>query len=433
MRTLKQMIEEEQGWDTPIVQALEDLDFYKFTMAYVYYRKFPDVTMEMKAHCRTKDVNLAKYAPVLERELDHLCTLQLQPKTLERLSEVPYFSPGYMDLLKLLRLNRDHTHVTTDGDTIGVRTKGPALLVTWFETHVLQILQEAYFRDHYADLDLTEGVRRLNDKIESYQALSRKYPFAFSEFGARRRAFFQWQRFIVKRLVGAFGTDSKVFKGTSDVFLSAALGLPFSGTMAHEYLQIGQGLEDVRLSNSVRHMLEAWVQVYRGNLGIALSDIVGMNAFLRDFDLYYAKLYDGMRHDSGDPFEWADKALDHYEKLRIDPRTKTLLFSDGVKPPLLEKLVKRYYDRARIAFGIGGDFTNDLGVKGLNIVMKAVRVNGNPVAKESDSPGKGMCEDPEFRAYIRKVFGLDSVGDIFEKFPTDLTHTPTSPWFQEGR
>ena len=162
------------------------------------------------------------------------------------------------------------------------------------------------------------------------------------------------------------------------------------------------------LNRSVIHMLEAWVQVYRGQLGIALSDVVGMKAFLKDFDLYFAKLFDGMRHDSGDPFWWADLAIEHYRSLKIDPLTKTLLFSDGVNPGLLESLVRRYYDQARLAFGVGTDFTNDLGVKPLNMVMKAVMINGKPVAKVSDSPGKGMCEDPQFEAYLKKAYLIDA-------------------------
>ena len=119
------------------------------------------------------------------------------------------------------------------------------------------------------------------------------------------------------------------FKGASDVLFARDLGLVPIGTMAHEYLQTFQTL-DVRLRDFQRAALEAWVQEYRGDLGIALTDVVGMDAFLADFDLYFAKLFDGLRHDSGDPFVWGEKALAHYEKLRIDAKTKRLVFSDGL-------------------------------------------------------------------------------------------------------
>lgn len=403
---LKEMIDKAQGWDTPIVQALEDVDYYKFTMAYVYYRKFPDVTMEMKFHCRTPGIDLGVYARILEREINYLCTLQLRKDTLDRMAKVPYFSTGYVDFLRLLKLSRDHINITVNGADIIVRTKGPAFLITWFETHVLQILQEAYFREVHSFLDLSLGEKKLADKIARYKDLSKQHPFAISEFGARRRCCFAWQKHVVEELIKGFGTGYRTFVGTSDVLLATQLDTPFSGTMAHEYLELGMGIQDVRLDRSQHHMLEAWVQVYRGQLGIALSDVVGMKAFLKDFDLYFAKLFDGMRHDSGDPFWWADLAIEHYRSLRIDPLSKTLLFSDGVTPDLLESLVRRYYDQARLAFGVGTDFTNDLGVKPLNMVMKAVMVNGHPVAKVSDSPGKGMCEDPSFEKYLKNVYHL---------------------------
>lgn len=403
---LKEMIDKAQGWDTPIVQALEDVDYYKFTMAYVYYRKFPDVTMEMKFHCRTPGIDLGVYARILEREINYLCTLQLRKDTLDRMAKVPYFSTGYVDFLRLLKLSRDHINITVNGADIIVRTKGPAFLITWFETHVLQILQEAYFREVHSFLDLSLGEKKLADKIARYKDLSKQHPFAISEFGARRRCCFAWQKHVVEELIKGFGTGYRTFVGTSDVLLATQLDTPFSGTMAHEYLELGMGIQDVRLDRSQHHMLEAWVQVYRGQLGIALSDVVGMKAFLKDFDLYLAKLFDGMRHDSGDPFWWADLAIEHYRSLRIDPLSKTLLFSDGVTPDLLESLVRRYYDQARLAFGVGTDFTNDLGVKPLNMVMKAVMVNGHPVAKVSDSPGKGMCEDPSFEKYLKNVYHL---------------------------
>ena len=404
---LRDFIDKAQGWETPIVQGLEDLDFYKCSMANVYDRKFPDVTMEMLLHCRTVGVDITKYADTLEKELDYLCSLGFKEPTLERLSNVDYFTPGYVDFLRLLRLRREHISVSVDGTNLVVRTKGPARLVTWFETQCLAIVQEAYFRDVHADLDLDVGKARLAEKIKKYSDLVKRHPFALSEFGTRRRASFAWQEYVVKELINAFGTHGRPFVGTSNVLLAVKYNTPFSGTMAHEYLEVGQALNDVRLDRSVIYMLEAWVQVYRGQLGIALSDVVGMKAFLKDFDLYFAKLFDGMRHDSGDPFWWADLAIEHYRKMRIDPLTKTLLFSDGIIPDLLEALVNRYYDQARLGFGVGTDFTNDLGVKPLNIVMKAVRVNGLPVAKISDSPGKGMCEVPSFESYLRQAFHID--------------------------
>lgn len=195
------------------------------------------------------------------------------------------------------------------------------------------------------------------------------------------------------------------FKGTSNVLLARDLGLVPIGTMGHEYLQTFQAL-GVRLRDFQRAALEEWVQEYRGDLGIALTDTVGMDAFLADFDLYFAKLFDGLRHDSGDPVAWGEKALAHYARLRIDAHAKRLVFSDGLDVPKAIALYRHFGDRVNLGFGIGTDLTNDVGLKPLNIVMKLVEANGQPVAKLSDAPGKALATDETFLAYLRQVFGV---------------------------
>jgi nicotinate phosphoribosyltransferase len=197
----------------------------------------------------------------------------------------------------------------------------------------------------------------------------------------------------------------EIFKGTSNVYLARQYGLAAIGTMAHEYLQTFQAV-GVQLRNFQKAALEAWVQEYRGDLGIALTDVVGMDAFLADFDLYFAKLFDGLRHDSGDPIEWGEKALSHYEKLRIPALSKRLVFSDGLDLPKALEIWRHFADRVQCGFGIGTHLTNDVGLAPLNIVMKLVECNGQPVAKLSDSPGKTMCTDETFLAYLRQVFKL---------------------------
>jgi len=204
---------------------------------------------------------------------------------------------------------------------------------------------------------------------------------------------------ILKREVPQF------FKGASDVLYARDLGLVPIGTMAHEYLQTFQTL-GVRLRDFQRAALEAWVQEYRGDLGTALTDVVGMDAFLADFDLYFAKLFDGLRHDSGDPYVWGEKALAHYEKLRIDPKTKRLVFSDGLDFEKSLALYRHFADRTMVGFGIGTNLTNDMGLKTLHIVMKLTQANRQPVAKLSDSPGKLLCDDETFLAYLRQVFNV---------------------------
>jgi nicotinate phosphoribosyltransferase len=159
-----------------------------------------------------------------------------------------------------------------------------------------------------------------------------------------------------------------------------------------------------RLRDSQVFAFESWAKEYRGDLGIALSDVYGFNAFLRDFDLYFCKLFDGARHDSGDPFSWGERMIAHYQHNRVDPKTKTLIFSDGLTIPRTIELYQQFHDRCQLAFGVGTNLTNDLGYEPLQIVIKMTRCNGQPVAKLSDSPGKGMCDDEKYLAYLRQVF-----------------------------
>jgi nicotinate phosphoribosyltransferase len=193
--------------------------------------------------------------------------------------------------------------------------------------------------------------------------------------------------------------------GTSNVWLARQLGLRPLGTLAHEYLQAHQALGP-RLRDSQVTALEAWAKEYRGDLGIALSDVYGLSAFLRDFDMYFCKLFDGTRHDSGDPFAWGERVLAHYQANRVDPRSKVLVFSDGLDVPKVMQLFEHFHGRCQLAFGVGTNLTNDVGPTPLNIVIKMVRCNGQPVAKLSDSPGKNMCEDEAYIAYLRQVFEI---------------------------
>lgn len=391
--------------------CLEDMDFYKLTMGQVYDALLPHVSMQMKFHNRTAGVNLAKYEDQLGVGLDHLCNSRVQVPTLDKLATLPYFSSSYLEFLRLLQLNRRAIQVRPQGEELDIRSFGAARFSSHFETHVMAIVQEAYFTDVHADLDMSEGIRRLEDKLARFKDLSTRFKFTFSEFGTRRRACFAWQHHVVKRLIETFEGRFDCFIGTSNVLLATLLKTPLAGTMAHEFLQVGQGLNNVSLENSQKHMLNLWQQFYRGRTGIALSDVVGNLAFLRDFDHLLANSFIGVRHDSGDPFTWAERQIQHYVKLGIDPRTKVLMFSDGLNFDLCERLLVQFHGHAKLSFGIGTDWTNDLGVRALQLVMKAVTVNDKPVAKISDSAGKGMCENPAHEAAVRAAY---MIGDHFD-------------------
>ncbi|MPM78858.1 Nicotinate phosphoribosyltransferase 2 [bioreactor metagenome] len=312
----------------------------------------------------------------------------------------------FIDFLRIFQFQRAFIRAWTEGETLHIVATGPQVHVMAFEIFVLAIVNELYFRRADQAAAIAEGRRRLAEKITHVQALASethlRHPFELFDFGVRRRFSGTWQREVVQ----AFAQQtSEWFKGTSNVLLARDLDLVPIGTMAHEYLQTYQAL-GVRLRDFQKMALEDWVQEYRGDLGIALTDTVGMDAFLADFDLYFAKLFDGLRHDSGDPYAWGEKALAHYQKLRIDAHTKRFVFSDGLNVNSALALYHHFGDRVQLGFGIGTQLTNDMGLEQLNIVMKIVHANGQPVAKLSDSPGKTMCDDETFLAYLRQVFNV---------------------------
>jgi nicotinate phosphoribosyltransferase len=264
---------------------------------------------------------------------------------------------------------------------------------------VLAIVSEVYFRETIARPDLTEGRRRLDAKIAQINAVPDP-EFRIADYGTRRRFSRAWQDEVVRTLKQGIGPK---FVGTSNVKLAFDHGLTPLGTMAHEYMQACQAVGP-RLRDSQVFAFNTWAREYRGDLGIALSDVCGMDAFLRDFDLFFCKLFDGVRHDSGDPFLWGEKLIAHYARMRIDPRTKTMVFSDALNVPLAIRLFEYFRGRSQTAFGIGTNLTNDLGYRPLQIVIKMTRCNGQPVAKISDEPSKAMDYDPSYVAYLREVF-----------------------------
>ncbi len=395
---------------TPVITSLLDTDLYKFTMWQTLLHRHPQTQAEYRFVCRNQPgYPLAELKADVERELEALCTLSFRADELAYVKGLRFIKSDFVDFLRIFKFQRDFVEVTTEGDQLHIVARGPQVHVMGFEIPVLAIVNELYFRRLDTPAVRAEGQRRLDAKIAALQAFSasevgpQRHPFDLFDFGLRRRFSGVWQREVVTQLRDAL---PKHFKGSSNVLLAKELGLVPIGTMAHEYLQTYQALGTVRLRDHQKAALEDWVQEYRGDLGTALTDVVGMDAFLADFDLYFAKLFDGLRHDSGDPVVWGEKALAHYAKLRIDPHTKRLVFSDGLTVTKAIELYRHFADSVQLGFGIGTHLSNDLGLTPLNIVMKLTHANGQPVAKLSDSPGKTLCDDETFLAYLRQVFGI---------------------------
>ncbi|MES2948140.1 MAG: nicotinate phosphoribosyltransferase [Pseudomonadota bacterium] len=394
----------------PVIHSLLETDLYKFTMQQPMLHSMPTNQAEYRFVCRNAPAfPLAELADEVDAQLDALCALRFTGDELAYLGGLRYLSSDYIDFLRLFQFQRRFITVSTQGDTLSVVAKGPQVHVMGFEIYVLAIINELYFRrlaqGSAREAALTEGRARLQAKIallRDYENPSpaRRHPFEFFDFGVRRRFSGAWQEEVATTLARAV---PQYFKGTSNVYLAKKLGLVPIGTMAHEYLQTFQAT-GVQLKGFQKAALESWVQEYRGDLGVALTDVVGMDAFLADFDLYFAKLFDGLRHDSGDPVLWGEKALAHYAKLKLDAHAKRLVFSDGLDVPTALNLHRHFADRVQTGFGIGTNLSNDTGLKPLNIVMKLVNCNGQPTAKLSDSPGKTLCDDETFLAYLRQVF-----------------------------
>ena len=399
----------------PIITSLLDNDLYKFTMLQAMLHQFPQTHGVYRFRCRNNEDTLYPLADIkeaLEKQLDSLCELRFLEDELEYLRGLRFMRSDFVDYLELFKLKRRFITVSIDDKgRLCIDIEGPMIQAMFFEVFVLAIVNELYFRALSNASVIEEGQRRLDEKVallHQYATEQAKYdnhtpPLIVADFGTRRRFSKVWQAHVVETLHNA---EPKIVSGTSNVYLAKKLGMTPIGTMAHEFMQAFQAL-DVRLRDSQKAALEAWVHEYRGDLGIALTDVVGMDAFLRDFDLYFAKLFDGLRHDSGDPYIWGDKAIAHYKKLKIDPRTKILTFSDGLDLNKAWDLHQYFKGQIRTSFGIGTNLTNDMGITPINIVLKLVECNGQPVAKLSDSPGKTMINNDTYLAYLRQVFEVD--------------------------
>jgi nicotinate phosphoribosyltransferase len=388
-----------------IITSLLDTDLYKFTMMQVVLHQYPAAQVEYRFRCRTPGVDLVPLIGRIREELDGLCALRFGDDELAYLRGLRFIDSDFVDFLGLFQLNAKYVSITPSREANGeidIVIEGPWLHTIMFEVPLLAIVNELYYRATQPAIDLDEGRARLRAKI----ALLRDTPgyerVRIADYGTRRRFSQAWHDEMLATLAAGLGPQ---LAGTSNVWLAMRQGLVPIGSMAHEYLQAFQSLGP-RLRDSQTAALEAWAREYRGDLGIALSDVYGLDAFLRDFDMYFCKLFDGARHDSGDPFTWGDRVLAHYVANRVDPRTKTLVFSDSLDIPRVMDLYRHFDGRCLLSFGVGTNLTNDVGPAPINIVIKMTRCNGQPVAKISDSPGKNMSDDLEYLGYLRKVFGM---------------------------
>ena len=394
---------------SPIIISLLDTDLYKFTMLQTMFHRHTNLNGTYIFKCRNKDVKFtAEMVDEINAQIDHLCSLSFTDEELDYLASLRFIKPDFVEFLRIWHPLRRYVnawmsdydvHGTNPEGTLNIKIEGPLFNVMMFEIYLLAIVNEVYFRMKYNYLDLIDSAREeLNRKTSCFTGSDPLYTFNFAEFGTRRRLSREWQDYVMAELM-----KTKHCVGTSNVYLAMKYDVKAIGTYAHEYVQMFQGVPGIQLAYTNKAALEEWFEEYQGDLGTALTDTLGTDLFLRDFNKLQSMCYTGVRHDSGDPFEWGEKMIEHYLKMGIDPMTKTLLFSDSLDFEKAQAIYDHFNGRINVSFGIGTYLTNDTNVDPLNIVIKLQYVNNNPVAKISDVPTKAMCQDDTYLNYLKNA------------------------------
>ena len=387
-----------------IINSLLETDLYKFSMGQAIYHHFSDYKTTWTFKCRNTDVVFTpEMVEEIKAQIKLYCSLRFTEDELDYLNSIRWIKGSYVDFLRLWQPRFEDFEIGTDSPCgLTIETRGTWLNTSFYEIPTLAIVNEVYYRMAYSYDRLFESFeRRLKEKVSAL-ADSTYEIGNFSEFGIRRRLSAQAQELAVRTLRDTV-LSSSAFVGTSNVFLAKKLGIKPVGTMAHEWIMcVGQGNHRHNPAYSNWFALNAWVEEYGVLNGTALTDTITTECFLRDFRLTFATLFTGVRHDSGDPIAWGERMIEHYKTLDIDPRTKTLLFSDSLDFAKATRIYRNFKDRCNVAFGIGTYIANDTDAEPLNIVMKTTRCNGMDVAKISDVNGKGMCQNQDYVDYLQR-------------------------------
>ena len=382
----------------PIILSLLDTDLYKFNMDQVIFHKHTNLSGEYYFRCRNEGVVFTREMfDEINAQIDHLCKLRFKKNELEYLRSIRFLKNDYVEFLRLWHPLRDYVTVSRSAEgELNIVINGPLFSAMQFEIYLLEIVNEVYFRMAYDyDVLLASAEEKLTKKIKEFN--DGKYTFKFAEFGCRRRLSREWQDVVIQRFVN----ETKNCVGTSNVYLAMKHNVTPIGTYAHEFVQMYQGIDSIPLAYTNHYAMQDWYNEYQGDNGTALTDTITTDLFLMDFNRAMVNNYTGVRHDSGDPFEWGEKIIAHYKKYGVDPKTKLLLFSDSLDFDRAQALYDYFKDKAKVSFGIGTFCCNDTCVDPLNIVIKLQYVNGRPVAKLSDVPGKEMCRDENYMKYLR--------------------------------
>ncbi len=400
-----------------IIQSALDFDVYKVNMMSAVAALYPDAMVSYKFIVRSEE-DLSELLPEVKAEVLKLQDVRFTEDEIAYMKRVaPYLKPEFVEALRHFRFNPQsdvsfHNKTMSDGSSqLRITINGLWKETILYETIIMSIVSEVRSRQRWSDIPFEQFQTVLEDKVRYLKAeLERRNitNFKFADMSTRRRFSFQAQRTMLEYLSKEL---PQCLTGTSNYHLARELDLTPIGTVAHEWFMGHQALVNVRDSQKIA--LQRWQKMFNGALGIALTDTIGIDAFLKDFDEELSNAYVGVRHDSGCPFTWGEKMIAHYESLDIDPMTKTLVFTDGLNFEQALDICEHFQGRVQVSFGIGTSLANDMGnyvndqgeaYQPLSIVIKMVTCNGSPVAKISDEPEKAMCEDIFFLMNLKRRF-----------------------------
>jgi len=404
-----------------IIHHLSQTDAYKLSMAYVIYHLYRKYKTGWSFKFRnTKDhkkvmtpEKMQEWVNRIQREIENLAKLRWTEEEIAFISKkMPWLTIDdglFIDWLRNYRVNASDIEVFIENDELRIETNPNAswLQSTFYEIYLLAIVNETGFRTFYNYDELLKSHKEKTDqKIKDL--ITGKYVLgAVSEFGLRRELSEEAQEYVIKSFmehrdeIKAAGTN---YVGTSNVYMSMKYGTTPIGTMAHEFIMgVGQGDPSKNPAYSNHFAMEAWTKMYGVLNGTFLTDTITDKLCRLDMDYKFASSFKGVRNDSGDPIEWGENWIKHYEKLGINPKEKMLLFSNSLDFETADKLYRHFSGRIGVAFGIGTYLSNDTFVKPFNIVMKMTTCNGHPVAKISDDAGKGMCKSAEYVDYLNRT------------------------------
>lgn len=369
-----------------MIKSIIDNDLYKFTMQNAVIKIFPRAKVRYQFINRGKTGFPEGFAETLRKEIAKMANLSLTKEEKYFLNrECTYLDPTYLDFLMGYRYDPSEVGVIQKAGDLQISIEGYWYRTILWEVPLMALVSELYFKmTNQKTYDEAKIVDIARKKATQFNMLG----INVADFGTRRRYSFENHDRIIKTLK-TYGKPSII--GTSNVYFAKKYNLIAVGTHAHEWFMFHAAKYGFKMANKLA--LENWVKVYRGDLGIALSDTFTSDVFYHAFDTKFAKLFDGVRQDSGNAIEFADKTIKHYKDLKIDPLFKSIIFSDGLDPEMVEKITKHCRNKIKISFGIGTNFTNDVGVKPLNIVIKIIEAkpegqNWVPTIKLSDTKGK---------------------------------------------